>query len=351
MNDFKSKKSASDVLVEHFLKDVDERGSLPWQRPYERYDSFNYFSKKMYRGFNRLMLPFGEYMTKNQINQYNKDHGYLIEENGKIVGMKPEAYRFVKGIHWWPVVFFTESIKGVSKEELLDTFKDYDGPTNEGEDQYIGKSGGYYYFVGPQGFYKKRNILRYYLVADRKFFQNANGECLPSRIDTGDIVITKQEPMKVINNYIKRSGVTVDMEYLGIPNYTPAIDTVHLNPKVKDEDNWFSTAFHEFAHSTGSKNRLNREGVAKAKGDISTYAEEECIAEMAACLCCAETNVYDFRTSASSYYDNNLAYVQSWKTKIKDWGSKFIFLCSQADKAFNYICEGTDVLEEDNTEN
>ena len=96
MNDsvkVKEKKSAADILIETFLKDVDEKGSMPWQRPYERYDSFNYFSQKMYRGFNRILLPFGEYITKNQINTYNKEHGYLKIENGKVVGMTPEAYR------------------------------------------------------------------------------------------------------------------------------------------------------------------------------------------------------------------------------------------------------------------
>ncbi|MBQ1778558.1 MAG: hypothetical protein IIZ93_10420, partial [Acidaminococcaceae bacterium] len=44
-----------------------------------------------------------------------------------------------------------------------------------------------------QGIIKDRNILRYYEVADRHFFQNARGECLPSRIETGEIEITNQK--------------------------------------------------------------------------------------------------------------------------------------------------------------
>ena len=57
------KKSVAQIVIDNFLKDVDERGSMPWQRPYERYESFNYFSKKAYRGINRLILPGGEYLS------------------------------------------------------------------------------------------------------------------------------------------------------------------------------------------------------------------------------------------------------------------------------------------------
>ena len=38
------------------------------------------------------------------------------------------------------------------------------------------------------------------------------------------------------------------------------------------------------------------------------------------------------------------AYVQSWKKRIKDWGKEFIYIVSQADKAFNYICGDVDAI-------
>ncbi len=36
---------------------------MPWQKPYTQYNAFNYFTLKAYRGINRLILPFGEYLT------------------------------------------------------------------------------------------------------------------------------------------------------------------------------------------------------------------------------------------------------------------------------------------------
>ena len=78
------KKTVSQILIERFLKDVDEKESMPWQRPYKRYNAFNWSTGTPYRGINRIMLDFGEYLTANQLNQYNKEHN--------------EDFRFQKGI-------------------------------------------------------------------------------------------------------------------------------------------------------------------------------------------------------------------------------------------------------------
>lgn len=346
------RKTVSDIIIDRFLSDVDTMGTMPWQRPYERYNAFNYFTKQPYRGINRLLLPFGEYITKNQINQYNKDKGYIeLDEKGRVKSIKPEAYRFQKGILWFPVVFFKKDVKSVSKDEIEEKFPDFKG----GLAEYIGREGIWTYYVDGNGVYfKVHNILRYYEVADRRFFKNANGECLPSRIESGEMEIVKQDAKRVIDSYVKRSGINIIYDYAGTPCYIPMIDTVNLNPHIKSEDAWFSTAFHELAHSTGAKGRLNREGITgKDSGSkyTDTYAKEECIAEIAACLCCAETGVYSFETSGTSEYINNVAYVQSWKQRVKDWGKDFIYIVSQADKAFNYICGEPDDSIPDSGEN
>lgn len=317
------KKTVAQIIIENFLKDVDERGSMPWQRPYERYESFNYFSKKAYRGINRLILPGGEYITRNQINEYNKTHG--------------EDFRFQKGIEWFPVVFFKPDVRKVPQDEIASMF-----PDAVIDDHFYKFKDGWNYMVLNGQTVKRRNILRYYLVAERQHFRNSNGEYLPSRIETGEIVVTKQKPQDVIDSYVSRSGVKV-VDTLGTPSYNPITDTVELNKRTISEDAWFSTAFHEFAHSTGARGRLNREGVVDPVGFGSDkYAKEECIAEITACLCCAETGIMDMQTSGMSEYDNNISYVQSWKKRVRDWGNSFIYIVSQADKAFNYICGNPD---------
>lgn len=130
-----------------------------------------------------------------------------------------------------------------------------------------------------------------------------------------------------------------------VPCYIPILDKVEINPLSKTEDGYFSTLFHELAHSTGSKKRLNRDGV--VKGGLpktkSDYAVEECIAEITAHLCCSECNIQSFKTSGTAEYDNNIAYVQHWKQRIEDWGKEFMYIVSQADKAFSYIMDKEDL--------
>lgn len=100
----KKKKTAIDVVIDSFLKRVQQDGVMPWQNPHKFGVSINWVSKKMYRGINRIILPNGEYMTKNQLNKYN-------EENGT-------DFKFQKGIEWFPVVFYSEVTTQVKPEDV-----------------------------------------------------------------------------------------------------------------------------------------------------------------------------------------------------------------------------------------
>ena len=331
------KKTATQVVIERFLKDVDEVGTMPWQRPYERYNAFNYFTKRPYRGFNRLVLPFGEYITRNQINTYNKEH--------------KEDFRFQKGIEWYPIVYFKPDVREITYDEVKKAFPDAPkfsvGDTRAFIGIAAGQGGMWQYGWDGKSYIKQRNILRYYDVADRKWFKNSKGELLPSRIETGEVVIELQDAKVVFDSYIERSGVKLWTENYGTPYYDVNADMVALNPKVRSSEAYYATGFHEAAHSTGHFLRLNRPELMSSSGKESEkYAIEECIAEITACLCCAETGIHDFQTSGSMEYSNNIAYVQSWKKHIYNWGSKFFYIVSQADKAFNYICNDADGFSE-----
>lgn len=316
--------TASDVLIEKFLSDVEEKGTFSWQRPYEVMMPFNWLTMKPYHGFNRILLPMGEYLTKNQINQINKEKGW--------------DYRFQKGIKWWCVTFFKRDRKQVSEEEVTNKFSDYST-----KDGYIGRDGVWsYYFVGGM-FYKQRNVLQYYDVCDIKYLKNSKGEPFPSRLGTGEITVELRKPKEVFDSYIARTGITLNDNANCIPCYVPNTDSIFLNKKMVSEESWWSTAFHECGHSTGARGRLNRSGVVEVdKNKKEEYAIEECIAEICAGLCCSECGVYTFETSESRVYENNLAYVQAYKARIKEWGSKFIYIASQAEEAFNYIMGYTD---------
>lgn len=309
-----------EIIINSILKDVEDKGSLPWQRPYEMFESFNWATKRPYKGINRLILPSGEYVTANQINTYNKTHS--------------EDFKFQKGIKWYPIVFFkTEEIE-MTLAKMQKLFSDVDlGGIGNG---YIGGNNYWSYFKSDGKFYKSRNILQYYRVAERQHFKNSNGEYLPSRLESGEVVVSYSQPKSVFEGYVEREGISI-VETLGSPFYRSSTDTIGVNKYHTSEEEYWCSCFHEAAHSTGHHSRVNREGIVTNKKTKESYAKEECIAEITASLLCNECQISTFSTSESRSYENSLAYINGWKKQIKEWGSSFISIVANADKAFNYI--------------
>jgi antirestriction protein ArdC len=314
----KKKKTAIDVVIDSFLKRVQQEGEMPWQNPHKFGVSINWVSKKMYRGINRIILPSGEYMTKNQLNKYN-------EENGT-------DFKFQKGIEWFPVVFYSEREAEVKPEDVTIPLKD-------GESYHTSNGGVVYRRDGK--YYTKYYVLKYSLVAEIRHFKDSEGNELPRRIKddgTGDLVISKEDPERVIQNYIKRSGVRYEEVNDGRSFYRPSEDLVHVNEKYAWGDAKYSVTFHELAHSTGHAKRLDRIGITMSDRFAGArYSVEECIAEMTAALLCQETGISDFVTSGTLQENNSVAYVQNWSKSIRDFGSKLPSICKQAEQAYLYI--------------
>jgi len=116
-------------------------------------------------------------------------------------------------------------------------------------------------------------------------------------------------------------------------SYNKFFDTVTIaKPEnYKKPELFFSTLFHELGHSTGHPSRLNRE-LKPVTEDLKGYAKEELIAELTASFICSRTG------KASELSENNSAlYFESWLNALRE-DPKYIFsVCSQAQKAVNYI--------------
>jgi antirestriction protein len=314
----KKKKTAIDVVIDSFIKRVQKDGVMPWQNPHKFGVSINWVSKKMYRGINRMILPSGEYMTKNQLNKYNEEHG--------------TDFKFQKGIEWFPVVFYSEVTTQIKPEDI-------EFPLKDGESYQTSRGGTVFKKDGK--YYTKFYVLKYSLVADICHFKDSEGNMLPRRIKedgTGELVISKEDPERVIGNYLRRSGVRYEEVDDGRSFYNPSKDLVHVNKSYKWADAKYSVTFHELAHSTGHAERLNRIGVTMSDGFAGArYSEEECISEMTAALLCQETGISDFVTSGTLKETNSIAYVQNWAKSIRDFGSKLPSICKQAEQAYLYI--------------
>lgn len=323
MAESKPKKKVVDIVIDSFLKRVEEEGVMPWQNPHKFGVSINWVSKKMYRGLNRMILPCGEYMTKNQLNKYNEEHN--------------EDFKFQKGIEWFPVVFYSQKQFRIKAEDVNE---ELEGRTLEVDQGFV-NSKGHKVVRRESGYFSEYFVMKYSLVAEIRHFKNSKGETLPRRIGDSedfDLMISKEEPQKVLENYIKRSGIKYEEYNDGMSYYNPQKDLVHINKTYKWASAKYSTAFHEFAHSTGHASRLDRIGVTSSDGFAGArYSVEECIAEMTSALLCQETGISDFVTSGTLSETNSLAYVQSWSKAIRDFGSKFPSICRQAEQAYLYI--------------
>jgi antirestriction protein ArdC len=96
--------------------------------------------------------------------------------------------------------------------------------------------------------------------------------------------------------------------------YTPSLDQVTMPPREAFNGNaeYYSTLFHELAHATGHKSRLDRkEAFGNWKGN-DKYAREELVAETAAAILCAVHGI-EGRT-----IDNSRAYVATWRERCEE---------------------------------
>lgn len=307
----------SQVFINQILEGIDRTGLLPWQRTYSVYYSFNYFNFNQYHGINRLLLPPGEYITENQIREYNKKNGVF--------------YKYKKGIKFWPVFYYNVQSYELSYEEVRRLFPNADWQAiNSQEECYIGSSSdGYWYSKtcqsGKPAYMRSRSFFRFSRVAERQFFVNEQGEELPSRVATGDVILENEKADRVVESYIERSKINYQ-KTIGYPLYSPPTDTVMCNITPTSSSDYYCNLFHELAHST-----------ARRLGRKLDYDSEECVAEICASFCCAECGIEEYSTANSRQYDNSLAYIQAYRKRIEDWGSKFIGIVGEADKAFRYI--------------
>lgn len=86
--------------------------------------------------------------------------------------------------------------------------------------------------------------------------------------------------------------------------YSPSRDTIGLPPleKFDSSEDYYSAAFHELNHWSGSSLRLNREGIRNGYFGNQVYSQEELIAEMGAAYLC----------QIAQTIQNSAAYIASW---------------------------------------
>ena len=117
--------------------------------------------------------------------------------------------------------------------------------------------------------------------------------------------------------------------------YTPSTDTVSMPDMQAFEsaEAFYSTLFHELAHSTGHRKRLGRDGVINPVRFAShDYSEEELVAEMSAGMLTGLAGIDTPET-----VENSAAYLDHWLAKLKREPSWLAAASGQAQKAVDLI--------------
>ena len=266
-----------------------EMEEVPWQRPWciVNGGAYNRVSGKHYSLINQMLLSHsGEYATFKQ----------WTELGGKVrKGEKGEMVVFFK----WP------DQKEDSQTE--------DNKEETQEDR------------------SRRPVLRYYKVFH--ISQVDGVEPLERQIPvySSDPIAIGEE---VFWNYIRREGIRVELEPSNEAYYSPSRDLIHLPElrQYKDPAAFYSTAFHEAAHSTGIEARLARAGLKKASFGSEIYSKEELTAEISACVL---TNTLQIETDHS--VQNSTAYIRGWLKALQNDRRLIVQAAGQAEKAVNYI--------------
>lgn len=283
--------------LEHAIK---TNSVAPWQKPWIGSEVIlNYISRKHYCGINKLLLPEkGEYLTFKQIQDLQKS-------NPKI--------KLRKG----------------SQSQMVLFWKFFDEPNNETMEN-----------VSEQDSHDKEKakkpvpICRYYNV-----FNVADVDGLESKIPLPNHVYNPDlEAEKIIANYVFHNNIDFivkkgsDRAY-----YVENRVVVPDKSQFSSLSEYYSTIFHELVHSTGHKDRLNRNLHFQTKGDIS-YSKEELVAEIGSNFILSKLGMLENNVSI-----NSINYLHNWLNAISNDVTLITIAAQQAEKAANLILHGKNI--------
>ena len=152
-------------------------------------------------------------------------------------------------------------------------------------------------------------------------------------------IYSNDEKFEFLKGFMKETGVELYQSKINVRCYYD----INKHRIVLPPDNHFfnkeallSTLAHEIAHSTSKG--LERE----VTGEFGSeeYAKEELRAEIASAYICAELGI-----DTSMNENNNVAYIQSWSTAIKDNYKYLEDAVKDADKICNYVIEKGEVYQ------
>ena len=293
------KRTVYEIVTDRIV-DALEKGTVPWRKTWKVAGASslprNLVSKKVYRGINLLILSMSPYACPY----------WLTFNQARNLGGSVR-----KGSKGTPVFFW--SVKDAKPGD-----KDENGNP-----------------------IKKRFISRYYTVFNLEQCDGIDAPAAKSTEPTVEIKpIDKCEAVAAA--YLKHGP---SLSHGGDRAcYIPVADAVNM-PTLQSfgiAEEYYSTLFHEFVHSTGHEKRLGRFDNTRPPAPYGSpdYGREELVAEMGAAFVCAHTGI------SNAVIENQTAYVAGWLRTIKEDRRAAVYAAASAAKAADMIL-GEALSEED----
>ena len=267
--------AVTDSIIEQL-----EKGAIPWVKPWRADSSAdkNFITQKAYSGINTLILGMAGYSNPSWASYKQwQDKGVQVKKGEKAT----------------QIVFF----KPIAK-------------TNTNESTGENETSNY-------------AVLRAYSVFNA---EQTDIEIMPA-IEPAEPF----NPIPAIESKIKETGAVI--KHGGNSAfYQPANDFIQLpNASAFDsEAHYYAIAFHELAHWSGAKHRLDRN--LSGKYGNPAYAFEELVAEISAAYLCA-----DFKIKGDL---RHAGYIESWLKACRDDNKAIFRAAALAQKAADFIKHG-----------
>lgn len=281
----KAKIDVHEIVTEKLITAL-EAGTAPWRKSWGTSTTLpaNFQSGKKYRGINTFLLNCAGFSSP-----YWLTYKQAFEKDGNVK----------KGEKGMPVVFWNWIYKDASGKTVKD----------------------------PKQATKKIPFLRYYTVFNAEQIEGVE-------FPTVEIPTREHTPSEGCEKIVNGMPSPPEIKTKGSqPCYIPSLDRVEM-PKAEhfhSGDDYYSTLFHELAHATGHKSRLNRKELTKVSGFGSRdYSKEELVAEMGAAFLCGQAGI-------DTTLDNSAAYLQNWIKVLKGDSKLAVTAAAQAQKAADYI--------------
>lgn len=292
-----------DTMIQAILARI-EKDPLNWTAGWNKVSGnpVNGKTDTAYRGLNSIYL----YLMSEQ-HGYN-DPRWVTFNQAKALGASIK-----KGEKSYPVLFYERYDKLTKKEYDPKTTKSM---TEEERAEYEREN--------------VRFILKYYSVFNAQQCVNF------PELDNSTLLMSEEERAnqnELIETIIANSVAPINYDGGSRAYYQPSTDSIHL-PAIENfhsMQDYYATALHEIAHSTGHESRLNRD-LSGVFGSQS-YAVEELRAELA----CVFMQIEHGITFEGNHINNHAAYVQSWLEAVKSDPTVFYKAVRDAGKIADYV--------------